>query len=142
MSNATPSQLEEALEGAEAYRNLGALAYLDEAINAYQTVLLLGQEHEDQEEIAMAYGNLGVVYKTRGDLDKAIEYYNKSLKISESLGLKETTANQYANLGALYETKKDYKKAREYWEKSLTLYKALGMPDAKDVQGWLDGLPR
>jgi|GEM_PF-3329123 len=27
------------------------------------------------------YGNLGIVYKTRGDLDKAIEYWEKSAAI-------------------------------------------------------------
>lgn len=90
----------------------------------------------------MAYGNLGTVYQTRGDLDKAVEYYNKGLKIDEELGHKEGMAIDYRNIGLLYETKKDYKKAREYLEKSLALNKALGSPNAKKMQDWLDGLPR
>ena len=105
-----------AKQGAEAYRNLGALAYLDNtqealqayrratqldpgnadgwnrlgqllvrvgdldaAIAAFKAVLALGEQHGDKEEIAWAYGNLGVVYQTHGDLDKAIEYYQKAL---------------------------------------------------------------
>ena len=67
---------------------------LNEAINAYQTVLRLEQEHKNQQEIAVAYSNLGIVHWMRGDLDKAIGYYNKALEIHESLGRKEGMAIQ------------------------------------------------
>jgi tetratricopeptide (TPR) repeat protein len=106
---------QQAKQGAEALRNLGALAFLDntqealkayrratqldpdnadgwnklgrllervgdltEAIAVYNTVLALGEQHGDKREIAVAYGDLGAVYRTRGDLDKAIEFHQKA----------------------------------------------------------------
>ena len=34
------------------------------------------------------YGNLGIVYQTRGDLDRAEEMYEKSLELFTSIGSK------------------------------------------------------
>ncbi|MEM6884477.1 MAG: tetratricopeptide repeat protein, partial [Verrucomicrobiota bacterium] len=56
-------------------------------------------------ETASAYGNLGILYRTRGELDHAEEMYQKSLAINEALGRKEGMANQYGNLGILYSTR-------------------------------------
>lgn len=142
-----------AKQGAEAYRNLGALAYLDntqeslkayrrateldpdnaegwnmlglllsrvgdldEAIIAYNKVLILGNNHE----IAWSYGNLGVVYYTRGELDKAIEFYQKGLAIQIKLGDKQGMAKKYGNLGNVYFTQNNLDKAAEFYQKSLS----------------------
>lgn len=154
---------QQAKQGAEALRNLGALAFLDnteealqayrratqldpdnangwnqlghllkrvgdliEAIAAYNTVLALGEKHVDQEEIAAAYGNLGIVYYIHGDLDKAIELYQKALKLAEDLGNKEGMANQYINVGNVYQTRGDLDKAIEFHQKAFKLYEDLG----------------
>jgi tetratricopeptide (TPR) repeat protein len=126
------------------YCNLGnvfrASDDLDKAVEYYNKALQIDKSLGHNEGMAANYGNLGNMYRMRGDLDKATDYYHKSLKIEESLGHKEGMASDYANLGLLYATQKDYKKAREYWEKSLPLYQALGMPDANDVQSYLDRL--
>ena len=42
-----------------------------------------------KELIAVAYGNLGLIEKTRGNLDAAEAYHKKSLAIDEELGSKE-----------------------------------------------------
>ena len=154
---------QEAKEGAKAYRNLGALAFLDntqealqayrratqldpdnadgwnilgrllhrvgdldEAVAALNKVLALGEAHHDQEQIAMAYGNLGIVYQTRGDLDKAVEYYQKALTLHEGLGSKEGMAADYTNLGIAHQTRGDLDKAVEYYQKALALHEGLG----------------
>ena len=36
--------------------------------------------------MANAYGNLGNIYQTRGDLDRAEDMYQKALKLNEELG--------------------------------------------------------
>ena len=54
--------------------------------------------------MASDYGNLGILYSSRGDLDKAEKMYLKSLEINKDLGRKEGMANNYANLGILYTT--------------------------------------
>ncbi|WP_258429732.1 tetratricopeptide repeat protein, partial [Maridesulfovibrio hydrothermalis] len=116
-------------KAAQAYRRLGALAYLDnthEALEAYQEavkldtqnadgwnslghillrigeldkageaykrVLSIGESQTDTEIIAVAYGNLGVIRQTQGDLAGAEDFYRKSLKINEELGRKEGMA--------------------------------------------------
>ena len=84
---------------------------LDAAMAAYNTVLSLGEQHNEQQDIAAAYGNLGIVYQTRGDLDQAIDFYLKALKLDEALGNKEGMANQYGNLGIVYKTRGELDKA-------------------------------
>jgi Tfp pilus assembly protein PilF len=36
--------------------------------------------------MAQDYGNLGIVYKTRGELDKAEEVWKKSLRLYQAMG--------------------------------------------------------
>jgi len=168
---------QQAKQGAEAYRNLGALAYLDntqealqayrratqldpgnadgwnmsglllarvgdltEAMAAYNTVLALGEQHGDKEEIAWSFCNFGNVYQMRGDLDKAIEFYQKALKLNEALGSKEGMANNYANLGNVNKLKGNKTEAKRYYLTSLNLYKQIGSLDEKTVQALLDAL--
>ena len=161
---------QQAKQGAEALRNLGALAFLDntqealqayrratqldpdnadgwnqlgslllrvgdltDAIAAYNTVLVLGEKHGDKQEIAVAYGNLGIVYQTRGDLDKAIEFYQKALTLNEDLGSKENMAANYGNLGNVYQTRGDLNKAVEFHQKALQLHEELGRKEGMAV---------
>jgi tetratricopeptide (TPR) repeat protein len=93
--------------------------------------------------MASDYGNLGNVYRTRGDLDRAEEMYKKSLEISEPGGLLELSANQYANLGSVYEQRGDVARAREYWARAVGLYERIGMPHmVAKVRRLIDGLPQ
>ena len=46
----------------------------------------------DQEYQAIAYGNLGLVYQTRGELDKAIEHWQKSLTLFTEIGAAQRMA--------------------------------------------------
>jgi len=91
--------------------------------------------------MANQYGNLGLIYRRRGELDKAEEMHLKSLAIAEKLSLKEQMAANYSNLGAVYKEREDNKKAREYWEKALTLYKIIGMkPEVEKTQRLIEGI--
>ena len=58
-----------------------------------------------QDGMASVYGNLGNVYRTRGELDRAVEMFEKSLAINEALGRQDGMANQYGNLGNVYRTR-------------------------------------
>ena len=164
---AKQSENEANKQAAEAYRNLGALAFLnnpqealtayhratqldpddvdgwnqlgtlsmrvgelDDAIAAYSKVLALGEAHA----IAAAYGNLGSVYKIRGDLDKAIDFYQKSLVMTEELGDMEGMAMDYGNLGNVYATRGFLDKAIEFYLKSLAITEKLGMKETSANQ--------
>ena len=150
-------------QAAEAYRNLGALAFLDntqealqayrratqldpddvegwnqlghllkragdldEAISAYSKVLALGETHQDQSEIAIAYSSLGLAYHILGESDKALEFHQKSLAIEENLGDKKGLAVQYINLGLVYQSRGELEKAIELYNKSLAITESLG----------------
>lgn len=99
---------------------------LDETITAYKKVLALGETHQDQQEIAIALGNLGNVYQTRGELDKAIEFHQQALTLDEALGNKQGMAEDYGNLGNVYKTRGELDKAIEFHQKALMLNEALG----------------
>ena len=78
------------------------------------------------KETADAYGNLGILYKIRGELDRAEEMYQNSLAINETLGSKEGMANAYGNLGNLYQIRGELDRAEGMHQKSLTINETLG----------------
>jgi Flp pilus assembly protein TadD len=88
---------------------------------------------------AIAYGNLGIVLQTRGDLDGAEAMYRKSLAIEEKLGRLEGMASQYGNLGILHELRGEMEPALQLWRKSRDLFARIGIKPMVDrVQGWID----
>ena len=76
--------------------------------------------------VAIAYGNLGLIYQTRGDLEKAEQMQRKSLEISERLGRQKDMASAYGNLGNIYQTRGDLEKAEQMHHKSLEICERLG----------------
>ena len=77
-------------------------------------------------EEAVVAGNLGLIYRTRGDLDPAEDMHQKALEINEKLGRLEGMASQYGNLGAIYQTRGDLDQAEDMHQKSLKIEKKLG----------------
>ena len=90
--------------------------------------------------MASNYGNLGVVYKIRGDLEKAVELHQQALKLNEEIGSKEGMAIQYGNLGNVYKLKGNITEAKRYYLMSLDLFNQIGSPNEKTVQNWFDAL--
>lgn len=60
---------------------------LAQAEEAFQKVLALGEEHQDKESQAIAYGNLGLVYRIRDNIDQAEAYWKKSLILYQEMGI-------------------------------------------------------
>jgi len=108
----------------ECTRPLINLGLLDTAISLSEWAL--GMVGKDTKEEGMVTGNLGLIYRRRGDLAKAEDMHNKSLEINKKLGRLEGMANQYTNLGVIYETKGDLDKAEDMHNKSLEINKKLG----------------
>ena len=87
---------------------------------------------------ANAYGNLGIVYRTRGALDKAVVLYEKALAVNEALGSNAGMAYNYANLGSVYEARDEKPAACRAWGKSTDLFAEVGVPHmVKRVEGWM-----
>nr|VFK77211.1 MAG: Tfp pilus assembly protein PilF [Candidatus Kentron sp. MB] len=102
------------------------LGELPEAQAAYQRVLAIGQQTNDQQTIAAALGNLGNVARIRGELDEAEQYHRQSLAIEQELGRKEGMASQLGNLGVVAKTRGELDQAEEYYWRSLAIEKELG----------------
>ncbi|MCF8109127.1 MAG: tetratricopeptide repeat protein [Desulfohalobiaceae bacterium] len=100
---------------------------------------ILSLSGNDKLNCAAAYGNMGNVHLTRGDLDQALAMYEKALAINEELGRKQGMAIQYDNMGIVYKTRGDLSRASEYWKESLRLYTKIGAEKEKTkVQGWIE----
>ncbi|MFO0971979.1 MAG: tetratricopeptide repeat protein [Phycisphaerae bacterium] len=75
---------------------------------------------------AAVFGNLGLIYQTRGDLDQAEAMLRKSLAINEKLGRLEGMAAAYGNLGLIYQTRGDLDQAEAMHRKALEINEKLG----------------
>ncbi len=113
-----------------------------EANLGWQEAALHAARHlGNRESEAMALGNLGILYMTRGDLDRAEEMYRKSMELDEALGRKEGMASQYGNLGNLYQIRGEIDRAEEMYRKSLELFREVGAaPQIERVEQWLADL--
>ncbi len=97
----------------------------------YQRILELATAAGDLEWQAKALGNLGAIYRTRGDLDQGEAVLRKALVINERLGRREGMAIGYGNLGAIYQTRGDLDQAEAMHREALAIAENLG---------WLEGM--
>jgi len=102
---------------------------LKESERDFKSVLELANEKGNNEDRAVALGNLGNVYYKRGDLDKAEDMHTKSLEINKKLGRLEGMAGDYGNLGLIYRRKGDLARAEEMHLKSLKIKEKLGLQE-------------
>ncbi|MBF0381064.1 MAG: tetratricopeptide repeat protein [Magnetococcales bacterium] len=122
----------------DGWNRLGHLLFrtgeIDAAMAASNRVLELGEKSDDYSLVAVAYGNLGILYRTRGDLARAEEMHLKSLSIEKELGRKEGMASQYGNLGIVFGTRGNLTKAEDMFLKSLSIEKELGRKEGMASQ--------
>lgn len=114
---------QEAKHTAQAYRNLGALAYLHDtqkALNAYRRATELAPDN------AIGWNQLGHLLVRIGELNEAIEVYEKVLGLGETHYNQEEIAAAYGNLGNIYSMRGQLDNAIEFCEKSLSIYEVLG----------------
>jgi tetratricopeptide (TPR) repeat protein len=91
--------------------------------------LAIAEAQRLQEDIAAAYGNLGVIYQRRGNLDMATTMYQKSLAIETPLARKEGMAAAYNNLGQIYLDRRDLDQAETMFRKALIIKEPLGLKE-------------
>jgi tetratricopeptide (TPR) repeat protein len=127
-----PDIFKELIKRTENYgviNSIGSQAYkwgeLEQALCAWKHMLERTKD-KDKEVEAIARGNIGLVYKIKGELDKALEYYGKAWKLNEELGRREGMAIGLGNIGIVYRIKGELDKALEYYEKAWKLNEELG----------------
>jgi len=120
------------------------LGLLDAAISFSQQALEWVEE--GSEEKAALIGNLGLIYRKRGEPDKAEQMHKKALAINEKFGRIEEMAIDYGNLGVIYGIRGELDKAEEMFNKALQINKKHvhleGMADQYSELGlvaWMKG---
>jgi tetratricopeptide (TPR) repeat protein len=81
---------------------------------------------EKKEAQATALGNLGIVYRQKGELEKALEHYQKALKIHKEIGHRLGEATDLGDLGIVFGQKDRLDDAEEHFQKALKIHRGIG----------------
>jgi len=100
-----------------------ALPLIREAVDYFVTLY----KTEDHPDVAVAFSNLGDLYKEMGEYKKAEECYRKALSIRESVypAGHESIGWSKNDLALLYQQMNRYKEARDLFEALVALRKEL-----------------
>jgi len=86
----------------------------------------IASTREKKEARATALGNLGVVFRQKGELEKALEHYQKALEIHKEIGHRLGEASDLGDLGIVFGQKDDLDKALENFQKALDINRDIG----------------
>jgi len=105
---------------------LYTFGYLVHATEALKTLLKASSEVQDNMWKAVALGNLGVIYRTRGELGKALECHYNSLRLLRELtnndkNIKREIATQLRNIGIIYRLLGNFDAALKYFKRALNI---------------------
>jgi tetratricopeptide (TPR) repeat protein len=109
-----------------------AKAYYDDALKI--------SERKDLQEIykkdlsaarTTALGNIGLVYRAKGELDNALKCLKEALKIDQAIGYKRGEANQLGSIGAVYLEKGELDNALKCHQDALSIYKKMGYKEGE-----------
>ena len=71
-------------------------------------------------------GNIGSIYRNKGDLDEALENFEKALKIHRDIGYRRGEAEDLGNIGTVHMDRWSLDTALEYFEKALKIHREIG----------------
>ncbi len=100
-----------------------------EAINYYESSLVIFLEVENLMGAGKAYGNIGAAFKDLGDNFNAMQYLNKSLVFAKETGNEIGEISCLNNIGNVYTDLNELDKALEFYQRSLVLNKKLNIVD-------------
>jgi len=78
-------------------------------------------------------GNIGLIYRAKGDLDQALKYHQDALKIDKEIGYRQGEANQLGNIGLIYSAKGDLDQALEYLRDALAVLERFNLIYGRDT---------
>lgn len=106
---------------------------LNRAVEYHERSLVIRREINDQQGIAFAFNNLGIVYNALGNYDKSADSFNQAfemLKVTE----KGNAAVILFNIGNVHKARGDYAKAMTYYQRSALMFEEAGVkPMPPDV---------
>jgi ATP/maltotriose-dependent transcriptional regulator MalT/DNA-binding SARP family transcriptional activator len=109
---------------AEALRERGLNLYyvgrVGEAIEFMEQSLVLYNELDETERLAVLLIDLGLAYMSIGRYEQALTYYNQALEFWSTMNNIVRQADLFNNLGVLYHLRGDYERASSTFEKAIS----------------------
>jgi serine phosphatase RsbU (regulator of sigma subunit) len=96
--------------------------------NISHELLSLAEEKDSTKQEAIAYFQLGSIYKAKGNLDSALVFMNKSLELQQKLDKAKDIAYTYNGLGQLYFDMANYPKSIDCYTKEIEIRKSINDP--------------
>jgi len=113
--------------------NLGNACYslsrIDNSLTNYEAVLKLTEKVTEKDALegkSAALGNIGLIYRAKGDLDSALKYHQDAMKIHREIGYKQGEASDLGNIGLIYRAKGDLDSALKYHQDAMKIDKEIG----------------
>ncbi|MFX0151960.1 MAG: tetratricopeptide repeat protein, partial [Candidatus Hodarchaeota archaeon] len=100
--------------------------------------LAIREDIGNLQDIAGSLNNLGIIYRTKGELTKALEYFKRGLTLNIEIGNPYYIALSLNNIGDAYRAKGELEKALEYLQQSLALKEDIG--NLQDIATTLDNI--
>ena len=97
----------------------------DLALENYHESLKLAEELNERHKTARSLGQLGILYRMKGDIEKAMEFHKKQLNISEEIEDEKMKSLAIGNMGVAYFETGHYDKGLDCHRKVLEIYRKL-----------------
>ncbi|MFX0116727.1 MAG: tetratricopeptide repeat protein, partial [Candidatus Hodarchaeota archaeon] len=108
---------------------LRCLGHYREAIAQAQEALVLAKKSPpDLQRQGDALGNLGCIYRQRGELDRAEKSLMRSFTIGEELDNPQQIASSLINLGELYQQRRELNRAENCCKQILSMKERMNTP--------------
>jgi CHAT domain-containing protein/Flp pilus assembly protein TadD len=104
------------------YRRLGDF---ESAIQHYQEVIRLAEEHDLPDLLASAQNNIGVVFIWTGRPDRAVPWFERSLGLSREQGEPQGELNAMVNLGSAHFESREYQQSLDFLDQARALADTL-----------------
>ncbi len=96
------------------------------AVDKYREALQLLRSSGNREREATVLNNIGVFYRTLGELDTALDFFNQSLAIRRELGDRRGEAISLDQLGRVHVALGEMQKGLDFYDQALALERAGG----------------
>ncbi len=100
------------------------LTDLDSALLSYTRAMNLAAGTGNKRLESMAYGNIGMIWKEKGDYDKAVKHYLEAIRVAASMKDSASIATKQIALGSCYRAMGDYARALAFQLKALHYFEA------------------
>ncbi|MCG8330262.1 MAG: tetratricopeptide repeat protein, partial [Chitinophagales bacterium] len=97
-----------------------------EALVYYREALKFAKRLKDTDYESAALGNIGLIYRIKGELEEALKYHKEALVLHKKIGYLQGEANQLGNIGLIYSAKGELEEALKYHKEALQIDRQIG----------------